>query len=80
MTHDHDHPHEPVTTDGEPAVATRARTLEALLVEKGVVIMGVVEGSPAAKAELRPLKWSRGRMVRMRKSDAGIKVQVRRAG
>jgi nitrile hydratase subunit alpha len=37
--HDHDHPHdhEPVTNGGEPAAATRARALEELLVEKGVI-------------------------------------------
>ena len=34
--HDHDHPHEPVSGDDGPA-ATRARALEELLVEKGVV-------------------------------------------
>lgn len=39
MTHDHahDHPHDPITGDGEPAAAVRARTLEELLVEKGVI-------------------------------------------
>jgi nitrile hydratase subunit alpha len=37
MTHDHDHPHGPITTGGEPAAAARVRALEALLVEKGVV-------------------------------------------
>jgi nitrile hydratase len=33
----HDHPHEPIGRDGEPAAAARARALEELLVEKGVV-------------------------------------------
>jgi nitrile hydratase len=39
MTHDHhhDHPHTPVTTEGEPAVAARVRALADLLVEKGVL-------------------------------------------
>jgi nitrile hydratase subunit alpha len=37
VTHDHDHPHEPITDTGEPAAAARARALEALLVEKGVI-------------------------------------------
>ena len=35
--HDHDHSHDPVTTSGEPAVATRVRALEELLVEKGIL-------------------------------------------
>jgi nitrile hydratase len=35
--HDHDHPHEPVTTSGEPAVAARVRALEEVLLEKGVL-------------------------------------------
>jgi nitrile hydratase alpha subunit len=33
----HDHPHEPIGIDGEPAAAERARALEALLVERDVV-------------------------------------------
>jgi nitrile hydratase alpha subunit len=38
MSHDHhDHPHEPVTTSNEPAVAARVRALEELLVERGVL-------------------------------------------
>ena len=37
MHDDHDHSHEPITNGGEPAVAARARALEELLVEKGVV-------------------------------------------
>jgi nitrile hydratase subunit alpha len=37
VTHEHDHPHEPVTNSGEPAAAARVRALEAVLVEKGVV-------------------------------------------
>jgi len=37
MTHDHDHDHDPIGTDGEPAAAARARALEEILVEKGVV-------------------------------------------
>jgi nitrile hydratase alpha subunit len=37
VTHDHDHPHEPVTSNGEPPAASRVRALEALLVERGVV-------------------------------------------
>src|SRR5262245_44105472 len=40
MSHDHDghdHPHEPIGHDGEPPAAARARALEELLVEKGVI-------------------------------------------
>jgi nitrile hydratase alpha subunit len=40
VTHDHnghDHPHEPVTTAGEPPAAARVRALHELLVEKGVL-------------------------------------------
>jgi nitrile hydratase subunit alpha len=65
MTHDHDHPHQPVTTDGEPAAASRARALEALLVEKGVVsredirsrIDWLVSRSPADGARLIARAW-----------------------
>ena len=42
MSHlDHDHPHEPVSAD-EPPSAARARALEELLVEKGVIERGDV--------------------------------------
>ena len=34
---DHDHPHVPITGDDEPPAAARARALEQLLVEKGVI-------------------------------------------
>jgi nitrile hydratase len=34
---DHDHPHAPITNGDEPAAAARARALEELLVEKGVI-------------------------------------------
>jgi nitrile hydratase len=38
MTHQHDdHQHPPVTNDGEPAAAARARALEEVLVEKRVI-------------------------------------------
>jgi nitrile hydratase subunit alpha len=63
--HDHDHPHEAITNDGEPAAAARARTLEALLVEKGVVtredvrrgIDWLVSRSPADGARLVARAW-----------------------
>jgi nitrile hydratase len=65
MTHDHDHPHEPVTNDSEPAAAARVRALEALLVEKGVVsredvrraIDWLVSRSPADGARLVARAW-----------------------
>ena len=34
---EHDHPHAPITNGDEPAAAARARALEELLVEKGVI-------------------------------------------
>ena len=63
--HDHDHLHERVTTDGEPAAAARARALEELLVEKGVVsredvarsIDWLVSRSPADGARLVARAW-----------------------
>ena len=65
MTHDHDHPHEPLTTDGEPPAATRARALEELLVEKGVIsredvrkaIDWLVSRTPADGARLVARAW-----------------------
>ena len=35
--HDHDHSHEPITNGDEPPAAARARALERLLVDKGVI-------------------------------------------
>ena len=35
--HDHDHPHAAITNGDEPPAAARARALEELLVEKGVI-------------------------------------------
>lgn len=35
--HDHDHPHETISLAGEPLVAARARALEELLLERGVL-------------------------------------------
>lgn len=37
MSHDHDHPHAPLTHGEEPPVAARVRALEELLVAKGVI-------------------------------------------
>jgi nitrile hydratase subunit alpha len=75
VTDDHGHPHEPVTNDGEPAAAARARALEELLVEKGVVsredvrrgIDWLVSRSPADGARLVARAWVdpgfRGRLL-----------------
>ena len=65
MSHDHDHPHQPITNAGEPAAAGRAQALEALLVEKGVIspeqvrrgIEWLVSRSPADGARLVARAW-----------------------
>ncbi|MDQ3671810.1 MAG: nitrile hydratase subunit alpha [Actinomycetota bacterium] len=64
MSDDHDHPHEPVASDESPSAA-RARALEELLVEKGVVdredvrrgIDWLVSRSPADGARLVARAW-----------------------
>jgi nitrile hydratase alpha subunit len=61
----HDHDHDSISTDGEPAVATRVRALEELLVEKGVVdreevrrgIDWLVSRTPADGARLVARSW-----------------------
>src|SRR5207249_5262941 len=63
--HEHDHPHAPITNGDEPATAARARALEALLVEKGVVaredvrrgIDWLVSRSPADGAKIVARAW-----------------------
>lgn len=63
MTHDHDH--DPITTDGEPAAAKRMRALETVLVERGVirreqvreVIDRLVSRTPADGARLVARAW-----------------------
>jgi nitrile hydratase alpha subunit len=63
--HDHDHDHAPITNGAEPEAAARARALEALLVEKGVVdraevrerIDRLVSRSPADGARLVARAW-----------------------
>jgi nitrile hydratase len=63
--HEHDHEHDPITDDGEPPGAARARALEELLVEKGVVqredvrrnIDRLVSRSPADGARLVARAW-----------------------
>jgi nitrile hydratase subunit alpha len=65
MSHDHDHDHEPITDGGEPPAARRARALEQLLVEKGVIrredvrqgIDWLVSRSPADGARLVARAW-----------------------
>jgi nitrile hydratase alpha subunit len=63
--HGHDHSHEPITNDGEPAAAARVRALEELLVERGVVsrddvrrrVDALVSRSPADGARLVARAW-----------------------
>jgi len=63
--HDHDHSHEPITNGEEPVAAARARALEELLVEKGVIgredvrrrIDWLVSRSPADGAQLVARAW-----------------------
>jgi nitrile hydratase len=69
MSHDHDHEHEhdhePIGDDGEPPAAARARALEELLAEKGVVtredvrrrIDWLVSRSPTDGAKLVARAW-----------------------
>jgi nitrile hydratase alpha subunit len=62
---EHDHDHAPITNGDEPAAAARARTLEKLLVEKGVLraediragIDWLVSRSPADGARLVARAW-----------------------
>jgi nitrile hydratase subunit alpha len=62
--HGHDHPHAPITSNGDPS-ATRARALEELLVEKGVLtreevrraIDWLVSRNPADGARLVARAW-----------------------
>jgi nitrile hydratase len=67
MSHDdHDHDHEPIGHDGEPAVATRVRELESVLLEKGVItredlrkrIDWLVSRDPADGARLVARAWT----------------------
>ena len=65
MGHDHDHPHDAITRDGEPLVAARVRRLEELLVDKGVLtradiresIDWLVSRTPADGARLVARAW-----------------------
>jgi nitrile hydratase len=72
--HLHDHPHEPMTTSGDPAVARRVRVLEDLLVERGVLSREEIRGrvdwlvsrTPADGARLVARAWV----------DAGFKARL----
>ena len=63
--HDHDHPHEPIAPDHDLPAAARARALEELLVEKGVIdredvrrgVDWLVSRSPADGARLVARAW-----------------------
>ena len=63
--HHHDHPHDPIGRDGEPAAAGRVRALEDVLVEKGVLtheevrahIDWLVSRNPADGARLVARAW-----------------------
>jgi nitrile hydratase len=76
--HHHDHPHEPVTTAGEPAAAARVRALEELLIEKGVLeredirrhIDWLVSRTPADGARLVARAWADPAFKRRLLADA----------
>jgi nitrile hydratase len=63
--HGHDHPHAPISAEREPPAAARARALEELLVEKGMIerddirqrIDWFVSRSPADGARLVARAW-----------------------
>ena len=63
--HNHDHPHDPIGRDDEPAAAARVRAFEDLLVEKGVLpheevrahIDWLVSRTPAHGARLVARAW-----------------------
>jgi nitrile hydratase len=62
---DHDHPHAPITSGDEPPAAARARALEQLLVERGVITRDdvrrnidlLVSRTPADGARLVARAW-----------------------
>jgi nitrile hydratase len=78
MSDEHDHPHEPITVDGEPPAAARARALEELLVEKGVVsreevrraVDWLVSRNPADGARLVARAWADSEFKRRLLADA----------
>jgi nitrile hydratase alpha subunit len=56
---EHDHPHAPVTNGDEPAAAARARAVEELLVEKGVIRREEVRGAIDRLASRTPADGAR---------------------
>jgi nitrile hydratase subunit alpha len=76
--HEHEHPHAPITNGDEPAAA-RARALEELLVEKGVIrredvrqrIDWLVSSSPADGARLVARAWVDPEFKQRLLADAG---------
>ena len=78
MSDRHDHPHEPITVDGEPPAAARARALEELLVEKGVLsheevrraVDLLVSRNPADGARLVARAWVDSEFKRRLLADA----------
>jgi Nitrile hydratase, alpha chain len=65
VSHDHDHPHDPITTVDEPPAAGRVRALADLLVQKGVLdreeirrrVDWLVSRTPADGARLVARAW-----------------------
>ena len=66
MSHHHDHRHDPIGREGEPAAAVRVRALEDLLIEKGVLtheeirerIDWLVSRTPTHGARLVARAWT----------------------
>jgi nitrile hydratase len=81
--HDHDHPHEPITNGDEPVAAQRARALEQLLVEKGVIrredvreaIDRLVSRTPADGARVVARAWVDPRFKQRLLDDAGPAIR-----
>jgi nitrile hydratase len=78
MSDEHDHPHEPITVDGEPPAAARARALEQLLIEKGVLsreevrraVDLLISRNPADGARLVARAWADSEFKRRLLADA----------
>jgi nitrile hydratase alpha subunit len=85
MSDEHDHPHEPVTVDGDQPAAARTRALEELLVEKGVLsreevrraVDWLVSRNPADGARLVARAWADSEFKRRLLADArGAALEV----
>jgi nitrile hydratase len=80
VSHDHDHDHAPLTNGGEPAAGARARALEALLVEQGVLrredirerIDWLVSASSSGGARLVARAWVDPAFKRRLLADARV--------